>query len=92
MATESSLVDNNRYPGRSRQQIEDELKRVFGVSKMIWFAGVRGQNITDAHVDCLARFVAPGVVRLDQAFPGSAADVSYANSASATGRLHAQVR
>ncbi|HTI22022.1 MAG TPA: agmatine deiminase family protein [Kutzneria sp.] len=75
LATESSLVNDNRNPGRSRQQIEDELKRLFGVSKVIWFAGVRGQDITDAHVDCLVRFVAPGVVLLDQAFPGSPPDV-----------------
>ena len=75
MATESSLVNKNRNPGRSRDQIEDELKRILGVTKVIWFAGVRGQDITDAHVDCLARFVAPGVVLLDQAFPGSPPDV-----------------
>jgi agmatine deiminase len=75
MVTESSLVNNNRNRGRSRQQIEDELVRVLGVRKVIWFAGVRGKDITDAHVDCLARFVAPGVVLLDQAFPGGASDV-----------------
>jgi len=75
MVTESSVVNDNRNPGRSRQQIEDELKRVLGVQKVIWLAGVRGQDITDAHVDSLARFVAPGVVLLDRGFPGSDPDV-----------------
>ncbi|EME50985.1 agmatine deiminase family protein [Amycolatopsis decaplanina] len=74
MVTESSLVNDNRNKGRSRQEIEDELKKVLGVRKVIWFAGVRGEDITDAHVDCLARFTAPGVVLLDKAAPGTPPD------------------
>ena len=75
LVTESSVVNDNRNPGRSRDQIEAELMTALGVSKVIWLAGVRGKDITDAHVDCLARFVAPGVVLLDQPFPGAPADV-----------------
>ncbi|QUQ64713.1 agmatine deiminase family protein [Kutzneria sp. CA-103260] len=75
LVTESSLVNKNRNPGLTRQQIEDELKRVLGVTKVIWFVGVRNKDITDAHVDCLARFVAPGVVLLDQAAAGSPPDI-----------------
>ncbi|MER5637992.1 agmatine deiminase family protein [Kitasatospora sp. NPDC002227] len=75
MVTESSVVNNNRNPGMSRDQVEAELKKALGVTKVIWLAGVRGKDITDAHVDCLTRFAAPGVVLLDQAFPGSPADV-----------------
>ncbi|MFF0415494.1 agmatine/peptidylarginine deiminase [Kitasatospora sp. NPDC004745] len=75
MVTESSVVNDNRNPGMSRDQVEAELKRVLGVTKVIWLAGVKGKDITDAHVDCLARFAAPGVVFLDRAFPGTPADV-----------------
>ncbi|MET8546777.1 agmatine deiminase family protein [Kitasatospora sp. NPDC004799] len=75
LVTESSVVNDNRNPGLSRAQVEAELKKALGVTKVIWLAGVRGQDITDAHVDCLARFAAPGVVLLDQAFPGGPADV-----------------
>ena len=75
LATESSLVNDNRNRGRNRQQIEDELRSVLGVKKVIWFAGVRGKDITDAHVDCLARFAAPGIVLLDKAHPGSPPDI-----------------
>ncbi|WP_194899627.1 agmatine deiminase family protein [Catenulispora pinisilvae] len=75
MATESSLVNDNRNPGKSRQQIEDLLKTALGVTKVIWFTGVKGQDITDAHVDCLARFAASGAVLLDKAFPGLPPDV-----------------
>ncbi|GCD95695.1 agmatine deiminase family protein [Embleya hyalina] len=74
MVTESSVVNANRNPGKSRQEIEDELKRVLGVTTVIWFAGVRGEDITDAHVDSLARFAASGAVLLDKAFPGMPAD------------------
>ncbi|MFD5086293.1 agmatine/peptidylarginine deiminase [Kitasatospora sp. NPDC058406] len=75
MVTESSVVNQRRNPGRSRDEIEAELRKALGVTKVIWFAGVRDQDITDAHVDCLVRFAAPGVVLLDQPFPGAPADV-----------------
>ncbi|GHF89645.1 porphyromonas-type peptidyl-arginine deiminase [Kitasatospora xanthocidica] len=75
MVTESSVVNDNRNLGRSRDQVEAELRKALGVTKVIWLAGVKGKDITDAHVDCLARFVAPGVVFLDRAFPGTPPDV-----------------
>ncbi|WP_317852214.1 agmatine deiminase family protein [Streptomyces venezuelae] len=42
-----------------------------GADKVIWVPGLAGQDITDWHVDCLARFVAPGKVILDQPGPGA---------------------
>ncbi|MFJ9840519.1 agmatine/peptidylarginine deiminase [Kitasatospora sp. NPDC101155] len=75
LVTESSVVNDNRNPGRDRDHVEAELKQALGVTKVIWLAGVKGKDITDAHVDCLARFAAPGVVFLDRAFPGTPADV-----------------
>ncbi|MFF2348847.1 agmatine deiminase family protein [Kitasatospora sp. NPDC058115] len=75
LITESSIVNDNRNRGMSRDRIEAELKTLLGVTKVIWLAGVKGEDITDAHVDCLTRFVAPGVVLLDQAFPGTPSDV-----------------
>ncbi|AUY48205.1 agmatine deiminase family protein [Streptomyces sp. CB01881] len=75
LVTESSVVNDNRNPGMTRDQVEAELKKALGVTKVVWLAGVKGKDITDAHVDCLTRFVAPGVVLLDQAFPGTPADV-----------------
>ncbi|MFE6868748.1 agmatine/peptidylarginine deiminase [Kitasatospora sp. NPDC057692] len=75
LITESSIVNDNRNPGRTRDRIEAELKAALGLDKVIWLAGVKGEDITDAHVDCLARFAAPGVVLLDRAFPGTPADV-----------------
>ncbi|WP_409062547.1 agmatine deiminase family protein [Streptomyces sp. SYP-A7185] len=74
LITESSIVNDNRNRGKSRDEIEAELKRTLGIKKVIWLAGVRGEDITDAHVDSLVRFTAPGVVLLDRAYPGTPAD------------------
>lgn len=74
LVTESSIVNDNRNPGKSRDRIEAELKQTLGIKKVVWLAGVRGQDITDAHVDSLVRFTAPGVVLLDRAHPDTPAD------------------
>jgi agmatine deiminase len=73
MATESSLVNPNRNPGMSRDAIEVALKDMTGASQVIWFHGVAGQDITDYHVDSLARFAEPGIVLLSR--PPAADDV-----------------
>ncbi|MGW9118948.1 agmatine deiminase family protein [Streptomyces sp. NPDC055663] len=74
LLTESSIVNDNRNRGKSRDQIEAELKRTLGIKKVIWLAGVRGQDITDAHVDSLVRFTEPGVVLLDKAHADTPVD------------------
>ncbi|MBU3895649.1 agmatine deiminase family protein [Serratia rubidaea] len=60
--TESSWVNENRNPGWSRDQVEQELKVMLGLRKIIWLPGIKDRDITDAHVDFYARFVRPGVV------------------------------
>lgn len=75
LVTESSVVNENRNPGRSRDRIEADIKSSLGVRKVLWLAGVRGKDITDAHVDSIARFTAPGVVLVDRAHPDSPPDV-----------------
>ncbi|WP_030716183.1 MULTISPECIES: agmatine deiminase family protein [Streptomyces] len=74
LITESSIVNGNRNPGLSRDDIEADLIETLGVEKVVWLKGVRGQDITDAHVDSLVRFTAPGVVLLDRAHPDTPAD------------------
>ncbi|MER5637981.1 agmatine deiminase family protein [Kitasatospora sp. NPDC002227] len=75
MATESAWVNANRNPGKSRDQIEASLKELFGVRKVIWLKGVAGQDITDCHVDALARFADPGTVVLHRPGPDTPPDV-----------------
>ena len=65
MAHESSWVNDNRNPGLSRDEIERRLLRAYGAERMIWSAGVWGEDITDYHIDSLARFTAPGRVLMN---------------------------
>ncbi|MFD7234075.1 agmatine/peptidylarginine deiminase [Streptomyces syringium] len=75
LVTESSLVNDNRNPGRSRDDIERDLRELLGVTEVIWLAGVRGEDITDCHIDALARFAQPATVVLDSPPPGFPPDV-----------------
>ncbi|MFK7939012.1 MAG: agmatine/peptidylarginine deiminase [Roseovarius sp.] len=65
MAHESSWVIRNRNPGLSRAQIETRLLNAYGADRMIWAPGLRGQDITDYHIDSLARFTGPGRVLIN---------------------------
>ena len=60
--TESCWLNSNRNPGVSKAQLETELKANLGLRKIIWLPGIKGRDITDAHIDFYARFVRPGVV------------------------------
>ncbi|MFB7666336.1 agmatine/peptidylarginine deiminase [Kitasatospora sp. NPDC056138] len=60
MATRSSVLVSNRNPGMSQTQAENAMKAAYGASKVIWFTGVAGQDITGDHVDATSRFLAPG--------------------------------
>ncbi|MFE2283175.1 agmatine/peptidylarginine deiminase [Streptomyces sp. NPDC059443] len=61
MATRSSLINSNRNPGKTQAQLEAALCDAFGASKVVWFKGVLGKDITDDHVDATSRFLAEGV-------------------------------
>ncbi|MDH6109327.1 agmatine deiminase [Kitasatospora sp. MAP12-15] len=60
MATKSSIIDPNRNPNLSQAQIEAAMCAAYGASKVIWFTGISGQDITNDHVDATSRFLAPG--------------------------------
>ena len=59
--TESWLNDN-RNPRWTKAEIEQALAHDLGFRKIIWLPGIKGRDITDAHVDFYARFARPGVV------------------------------
>jgi len=59
LTTEQCLLNSNRNPGRSREEIELLLKEYLGASKVIWLQrGIAGDD-TDGHIDDIARFVGP---------------------------------
>jgi agmatine deiminase len=60
--TESCVLNNNRNPGWSKEQVEAELERLLGITKVIWLPGIAGKDITDGHTDFYARFVGEGHV------------------------------
>ncbi len=65
LAHESSWVIDNRNPGLTRAEIEARLLAAYGAERMIWSEGVRGEDITDYHIDSLARFSGPGRVLIN---------------------------
>ena len=60
--TKSCIINDNRNPGISQELIEDELKKLLGLKKIIWLEGIKGKDITDGHTDFYARFIKPGEV------------------------------
>lgn len=62
LTTESCLLNPNRNPQASREEIEQALKDYLGVQKILWLGdGIEGDD-TDGHVDDLTRFVNPTTV------------------------------
>ena len=57
LTSEGCLLNPNRNPTLSREQIEERLRDYLGVTDILWLGeGIEGDD-TDGHVDDLARFV-----------------------------------
>jgi agmatine deiminase len=57
LTSESCLLNKNRNPHLSREQIEQRLRDFLGVREILWLGdGIAGDD-TDGHIDDLARFV-----------------------------------
>lgn len=66
LTTESCALNPNRNPGLTKAQVERELCRALGASKVIWLPGCLEEgDITDGHVDGLACFTRPGQVLIE---------------------------
>lgn len=62
LTTESCLLNPNRNPGLSKEQIESILEDYLGVSRVLWLGdGIAGDD-TDGHIDDLTRFTDEGTV------------------------------
>ena len=65
LTTAECLLNPNRNPNLSKEQIEERLLRCLGAEKVIWIPrGLVGDHDTDGHVDNLACFIAPGKILL----------------------------
>lgn len=59
LTTEAVLLNPNRNPLLSREQIEQRLRDGLGVAEILWLKqGIEGDD-TDGHIDDLARFIDP---------------------------------
>jgi agmatine deiminase len=64
LTTEECLLNPNRNPELSREQIERVLLDYLGAEKVLWLGAGVFEDETDGHVDNLACFARPGVVLL----------------------------
>ena len=62
LTSESCLLNKNRNPNLSRDEIEQRLRDYLGVSEILWLGdGIAGDD-TDGHIDDLTRFVSERTV------------------------------
>jgi agmatine deiminase len=64
LTTQQCLLNPNRNPGRTREQVDEILKLYVGARKVIWLGGGFSDLETDGHIDNIAGFVSPGRVIL----------------------------
>ncbi len=63
LATRSSIINENRNPGKNQQEIEAIISQHLGVKHFIWLTGAKTDDLsigwaddTDTHIDTVARF------------------------------------
>jgi len=62
LTSESCLLNKNRNPNLSREEVESRLRSFLGVKEILWLGdGIEGDD-TDGHIDDLARFVSEAKV------------------------------
>jgi agmatine deiminase len=89
LTTEQCLLNPNRNPDLSREEIERHLIGYLGAEKVIWLGRGVYEDETDGHVDNLACFARPGVVLLT--WTEEESDPQHAISLDARQRLEAAV-
>lgn len=62
LTTEQCLLNPNRNPGLTREQIEAELQKFLNVRKVVWLKNGLDGDETDGHIDNIACFAAPGKI------------------------------
>ena len=91
LTTEQCLLDPNRNPSMTRDEIERGLKAYLGVDTVVWLPVGHvldvGPEGTDGHIDGVAQYLAPGRVLLE--VPSDPAADAYAGGQANLARLRA---
>lgn len=62
LTTEQCLLNSNRNPTLTREQIEGRLRDYLGIERVLWLQeGIAGDD-TDGHIDDIARFANPTTI------------------------------
>lgn len=63
LTTAECLLSENRNDNRAREELEQFLKTIFGLKRVLWLNnGYLAGDDTDSHVDTLARFCTPDTI------------------------------
>jgi len=87
LTTEECLLNPNRNPELSKEQIERALREHLGAEEVVWLGAGVFEDETDGHVDNIACFARPGLVLLS--WTDDEDDPQHAISSDARDRLEA---
>ncbi len=87
ITTEQCLLNANRNPGISREEVEEHFEHYLGARKVIWLGDGFSDKETDGHVDNIACFAAQGRVIIGM--PAMRSHPDYAPTHEALRRLKA---
>ncbi|MFU0828593.1 MAG: putative agmatine deiminase [Lachnoclostridium sp.] len=68
LTTKQCLLNTNRNPALTQEKIEEILKEVLKVNKIIWLEKGLDGDETDGHIDNIACFARPGVVLIQTCY------------------------
>ncbi len=72
VTTEQMLLNKNRNANYTKKDIENEVKKLLGIEKVIWLKkGLFEDKGTDGHVDCVAEYLAPGKILIQTIYDKS---------------------
>ena len=86
----STIGDKRRNPGYTKAAAEADLKRHFGVSRVVFIEGIPEGDLTRGHIDGIARFINPTTVVVVQCTgasnckPGNAGNAAIFDAAAET--------